>query len=670
MTTSRLNDLKLDELDEASLQDLWKSWCRDEPPHPLIPFPPEDVALEKLRRGELDVLVKALQMRREFVGRAISDPLNYEPEPVLWRDADALLMPGRRGDRSRLVLALAVLGGNRSSKSFYCGKRLMKDAVEYPGSLMLCLAEDVLSSIRTQQEIVWHYMPAAWKALNGRRHSHWSIHYSVANGFSDRRLVLPNGTRIIFKTYNENPDEVEGWEFGAKTGLCVGVWADENLRLPWLQVLLRRTKFRAANLLWSFTPVHGMTPALKELLGDGEVKVWRAAKLLPDRVNVAGGPPGQMPYVRMGVERTTRAIYFHTELSPFGPGPNGAPDSSGRRYFDAVREDCDGKSSDYVRRVAYGWCDDVAGRKFPHFGPCHVIPTDELPAEGTNYMLTDPHGDRPWATIWVRITPDRRMVVYRDWPAKRQYGEWAIPSSRELGRDSKRGWDGDPGPAQRSQGFAFWRYKQIWLEQERLPTGLFNGRWLAKDPQAKKALDQWMFMAEQVPKELNSNGEPCWTVEQVEEVLKKNEPPRESIQLRYADPRALANPSAANDEGAMTLYIKFQEEQRDGDGNVLAPRMVILPAFTGKGIEEGCALLNDLIDFDQEKPIGEFNRPRLLVVEEAEQVRWALMNYTGIDPDGACKDWIDLLRYAVQSNLTYISPDRMARTTGCLNGPI
>lgn len=663
-----LQDLAL--ADEDTLRRVWRKFVETEPPHPLLPLPDESLAIACLRTGRARQLAQVLQLRREQIELGHDDPLYHEPEPRLWKAADKLLEGTRQMDRKRLVLFLAVLGGNRSSKSWYCAKRLVKDAVENEGALILCLSEDVLSSIQTQQALIWRYLPQRWRNLNGVRDKRFSIHYSAANGFSDRRVVLPNGTRIIWKTYNENPDEVEGWMFGSTSRICVGWWADENLRLPWLEMFFRRGRYRPSIGLWSFTPIHGMTPAIKEFIGAGRILEWRESSLLPDRINVPGGPPGHMPFVQEGRDPHCRVIYFHTEMVPFGSGLNGSRDAAGNTYFDAVKQDCQGKSSDYVMRVAYGWSQDVSGRRFPRFGPTHVIREDELPEVGTNYMLTDPHGERNWATIWVRVGMDGRYYVYRDWPDAQTYGEWAVPSKRELSAENRKGWDGDPGPAQRSTGNAFWRYKQLWLDLERIRTGMMGGRWLVSDPMAVAELDRWCCEHGVKPNGMTPDGKVCWDEDSVREALSRHEPPRERIALRYADPRALATPHSTSSRQGETLYEKFQEEQRRDDGELLAPRLLLLPAQSGKNIETGCAMINDLLDYDDRVPLEKgVNEPRLYVLDRCQQVIWALLNYTGLDPDGACKDWIDLLRYAVQSRLSYW-PAGGPRVSGNVHGPI
>ena len=95
-------------------------------------------------------------------------------------------------------------------------------------------------------------------------------------------------------------------------------------------------------------------------------------------------------------------------------------------------------------------------------------------------------------------------------------------------------------------------------------------------------------------------------------------------------------------------------------------------AASGKEIEEGTTLVNDLLDYDEEVPIGEFsprlaraNEPRLFISENCPNTIYALREWTGKDKQhGACKDPIDLLRYASLAGLEYVGPDSYAWVGG------
>jgi hypothetical protein len=69
-----------------------------------------------------------------------------------------------------------------------------------------------------------------------------------------------------------------------------------------------------------------------------------------------------------------------------------------------------------------------------------------------------------------------------------------------------------------------------------------------------------------------------------------------------------------------------------------------------------------MLDYDRDVPLGEWsphlnrlNAPKMFVSSECPNLIYALREWTGKDGNkGACKDWIDLLRYAALAELTYI----------------
>ena len=80
----------------------------------------------------------------------------------------------------------------------------------------------------------------------------------------------------------------------------------------------------------------------------------------------------------------------------------------------------------------------------------------------------------------------------------------------------------------------------------------------------------------------------------------------------------------------------------------------------GEHQREGIDQVNDLLYYDPEKAIGPANRPRLLILETCKNVIWALENWTGLEgPHGACKDFIDLLRYMALNPPVYFPPEAL-----------
>lgn len=621
-------------LDETALAGLFAALKVSA--HPMLKLPTLAWVQALMTARPLDwkkELVVFLNRRQQRIRLAEEDPLwwGWEFEP--WLDADKLMegsYVSPKGYQPEPAAILGIFGGNRASKSVYAVKRGVQCAVLFPKTTLVVMSESESASIKTVQALVWYYLQPHFGQLSGKRDQVFKVNYSQANGFTDRKMVLPNGSEIHFLTYNQNPGDYEGWEFGAPahtyTTVCkelqaakkfvppnVGVVADESMPLSWLKMYARRLKFRRAKLLWPFTPVKGITPAIKEMVGNAAKLVEsRTAELLPRR-NFPDVPEGEMPYIRECVFPGVKAvaIYFFTEFNKFGPSPD-------RTYYEEVKALCEGKTSEYTERVAYGMARDTVARAFPKFGPWNIVKRKHLPAIGSNYFFTDP-AMRNWATLWVRVTPSGDHYITRDWPDAQTYGEWATPTEREVNDTNRAGWDGDVGPAQAGLGMGTVKYKQTFHECERV-------KMETDDPQHTRLRAQ-------------SKGQT--------EIY-------EMIEERYVDSRA-GNSEHHTEEGGTCIIAEFEEEQFDSTGKQVGPSWELLPA-SGVHEEEGLSLVNDLLDWNQEKPLAPIlNAPRLYVCEDAQQVIWALENFTGRGGQkGACKDFADLLRYMALANLEYV----------------
>ena len=620
-------------------------------PHPMMKLPTAEWvrALMATNPSGWQAELSALLQRRERrIQLADNDPLWFGWEFEPWHDSDNLLLgswTAPNGYQPPVADVLGIFGGNRASKTVYAVRRACQTAVLFARSTIAILSESETASIKTVQALVWYYLKPQFGTLNGKRDEIFKINYSQAGGFTDRKLVLPNGSEMHFLTYNQEPGDYEGWEFGApadvyaKTGEelrtsksfvppNIGAVADESMPLAWLKMFSRRLKFRKAKLLWSFTPVKGITPAIKEMVGNSAVTLEsRVAELLP-RQNVPELPKGHMPYIREcqfpGIKAF--AIYYFSLFNKFGP-------SVDRTYYDEIKALCEGKASEYVERVAYGFARDSVARAFPKFGAWNIVKREHLPAVGTNYFFTDPAGARNWATIWVRVTGTGDHYIYRDWPDAQTFGEWAVPTEREVNENQRLGWDGDPGPAQNGLGMGVVKYKQTFLERERVKLE-------TKDPYGQKLLERTR----------QQNGD-LGSVQ-------------EAIAERYIDSRAGASEHIA-EKGGTCIIDEFSEAQCAPDGKLLGPPMELIPA-SGVNEDEGLGVVNELLDWNQELPLMPLmNAPKLYVSEDCLQVIWMFENYTGRGgPKGAAKDFADLVRYMALAKLFHVEQSKRAGRAG------
>jgi hypothetical protein len=595
-------------------------------PHPVL-FPHTREQAEALYRAALKAgepglapYAEWLLARRRLMSNAEDNPLVHGWVPPSWQLVDQAL------DKSETV---ALFGANRTTKSWWAGHRFCEAAWNYPGGTLVALAEKEQTSIATQQKIIWHFLRYYIEKFNRRQATGFKVAYSTAGGFTEGKIVLPNGmgrvdgTEIYCLTYKQLAKDYEGWEFGAKVKELkqradgtvipnIGWWADESLTIQWLETLTRRGPFRQAKGVWTFTPKDGITPAIKEFLGAAPVVLEDApAELLP-AARIPGCRAGHMPVVVQPKHPKARAIYFHLGANPFGD------------YTNQVKALCRGKHSEYVERIAYGYARDAVGRAFTRFGPHNIVPEQHLPAVGTNYMVCDPAESRPFFALWVRVTPGDKpdYYIYRDWPDEQTYGEWAVAYEGEISEDAMRGWDGAPGPAQGNYDGGVTGFKREWYGLETVRPG--GG---GSDPYRKKLQAQ---------------------------ADKSGVAVRETIEERLIDSRAAPRPHIENNGQTCVLW-QFAEQHTDGQGGGTLEPMEFRVA-SGERIDLN--IIKELLDYDTDAA-GRITRPpRLYVSERCKQVIWALSNYTGRSGErGASKDPVDCLRYMASGNLEHVTPE-------------
>lgn len=584
-------------------------------PHPLLPAPEAEVLAALLESEEgMRLLLEQHQRREERIRLAEEDPFHFRFELAHWKDADDLLEFWVR-------VLLLVFGGNRASKSEYAVTRAVETAVYYPKSILIVLRETEDSSRATVQKLVWKYLPPEVKALHRSRDAKgvFKVNYSVLGGFTENKLALPNGSEIHFANYKQDPGNYEGWEIGVKGWdgrrtkdgrlvFNIGFWADENCPLPWIQMLKFRIVSRGACGIWTFTAVDGLTPAMKDVLGTPRTVKVRRSELLPEKINVEGCPAGTMPYVQVPFLEESRVIYFHSILNPFG------------QAYEGIKKLCKGRPDSYTQIRAYGYARDTRGRAFPNFGEVNIIKAELAPAVGTNYMVADPAGRRPIAAIWARVAPGGNVYIYRDWPEAQRWGDWA-----ETSKNADR-LDGDRGPGQQPNGFGVEKYVEVWKRLEGVRDGgMRNADGGSEDGEGKSYPP---------PAVGGYDG-------------------KEEVFMRLIDPRAARNQHIA-EKGGTCLQDQF------------AGLGLHFVAASGVDVEEGVLAINEWLDWDKERPLEAVNNaPKLYVAENCRQVIWALTNWTGNDGEkGACKDFVDCVRYLALEEPVYVRPGSMVATGG------
>ena len=650
--------MNLEQLDKPLLAagEAWSSgdWTLlGATPHPVAPLPEE----AWLREHTVSELLDFLNDREKGIVLMANDPCHHGYEPPTWKILDAICgFPWIDPDEAAIAaepdavkratmreskawclqvrrkllhqdMAVRVLllnGGNRGGKSEWAASRVMKLLLWKARSRAWCFHQDKSMSVQYQQPLLYKYFPVEYKSDKGIRKATTYIAYKQQTGFPDESFVLPNASDCSFRFYEQNADKNQGGEVNV-------IWCDELVPASWVKELKARVATRNGWLLITFTPVKGYTPTVKMFLDVGEITRETVAFVLPrdggdplpdlaelgdDAEKWLGTEPSQPPvpagrkFERVPrvmccpADRKQAVFFFHCWDNAFG---------NPRNLYDMHAKE----PTTYQKMKFYGVATKAVTGQFPKFRVqigIHLFRAGQQPKRGSRYHVVDPCSGRNWAQLWAlvdRAPIGKRIWIYREWPCPGKYvpgvgdmGPWAEPGDKH---------DGDPGPAQRGLGWGLVRCRQ---EIYRL-----EGRkdWESEDKDAEK------------PFQFDEDDEP----EYRHAVVRKRRADGETIEERIMDSRYGKTPTQTQ-EGQTTLLEACAEVGLN------------FVAASGRDIEEGIDLINDLLDYDEDKPIDPLNSPRLLVSEECRNIIFALQNWTGADGlHGACKDFIDLVRYLV-----------------------
>lgn len=385
-----------------------------------------------VRRMTVDQLTEFHRLREEQIANEKNDPLRYEWEPAAWRQADAIL------DEHRELL---ILGGNRSGKSSFAAKRVMKAMLDKPDGRFWCFQETSGNSVEMQQPLLWKYMPPEYR--NTKKSRVTNISYGQKTGFAENSFVLPNGAQCFFRNYSQDVSTIEGGEVD-------GVWMDELCPSTFVDTVRYRLITRKGWLLLTFTPIEGYSAVVKDYLSGAKTLEDREAELLPLHREVDGEKivtgHERLATLQEPVRRKGRVQYFWTQDNPFSGYPE-------------LRTELLKAKKEEILVRAYGVPTKSIGNQFPRFNDkVHVVPVDHIPRTGTVYHVVDPCGARNWAQIWARFDEIGRCFIIQEWPGQDRYipgvgfpGAWAEPDGKKH--------DGRPGDAQKCFGFGLLEYK-------------------------------------------------------------------------------------------------------------------------------------------------------------------------------------------------------------------
>lgn len=407
-------------------------------PHPILkPIPLAEIKKYVTVNGKIDTdrvleIHQKIKDREATLKLAEEDPINHGFNLEHWKYAEDMLHNS---------LSIMCLGGNRSGKTEFGARAVVRAAIENAGAIIVCFAQDEDASVRIQQAAVYRNLPPDYKRKAKTETEY--INYKVKTGFSGSSLILENGSQILFHKYSQfiaNRSKFEGLELGSKEPKWhnIGLWLDEYLEDGDLVETMRfRLATRNSKMLLTFTPIDGYTPFVASYLKDVETEKTRPAELLSGE---------EVPLIQRNHKKGCGIIYFHSILNPFGG-------------YDRIATELAHSSRDEILTRAYGIPVKSMTTLFPLFNTnIHVV--KELPkiTEETHtvYHVVDPASARNYVSVWAAVDKRGQITVLREWPDRDTYGPWA-----EFG---------DPkwkfGPASKKSGYNVQGYVDLFREIE------------------------------------------------------------------------------------------------------------------------------------------------------------------------------------------------------------
>lgn len=613
--------------------------------------------------------------RDSLLARMREDPYRHGYEPPIWTVARALMRgyeptpadekaAGGRWESfcsetrqrlgfSRPVGEILVMGANRSGKTDFASKLAIRTAMLGGRSANIGM-QTLPTGKQVQMPRVWNYLPKELKARNiaGKKSKDNEEHisYTKQNGFSSSKITFGNGSDIRFISYDM---DVDGAMEGSALDYC---WLDEEFPKSFLDAARFRLASKRGFLLGTFTPVSGYTPVVKDYLESMVVTRWHTAYMLP----ADGGRPEPWSELGLAEEEWERLRAWRDaggrddpcvpEARPESLAEilDGAPDkwqamARGARRFEATPRVavCKGgeaaaiwffgrdnpygmpgevianalknaNATAMIRRRVYGIAEQLRGVIFKKFSrERNVVAPEDVPRRLVRIMVVDPAPERNWAFGWYGLDVEAGVLYkYREWPGDYEIpgvgvpGPWAVPSDRRGGVN-----DGDRGDGQDDFGFGFLAYKR---EIARLEG------WACYRADAElDEVEDWS--------ELDGTAEP--------------------IEFRVIDARAASQSKI----GAKENTSLFEQVSRLAEG--------FTPA-SGQKISVGLDVLQDLV-----------KSGRYRISAACVNTIEAYGMYTGADGQkGACKDMIDLDRYAVLSGILDATDDEASEGAESAHG--
>lgn len=599
-------------------------------PHPTLHLPTAEEAQAFIAARGAQAFADWCNQREEKIRMEQNDPYRHGLRPPIWDLVDDLLCEGKRVclDFSKMYQGLYAYDYDYEWMQ-HQHERVKRQVAQFPKEIVTSGATELLimgdnRSGKTEYA-AWKYVDTL---MGGRERIAWALQQSAKSSIhlQQQRVAkyLPVELRAGKDKRSSSNFQTTKIRFGDAGGFTDSVFVLPNRSkglFYYYGQKLKEVEGNELDFVWAdeLIPMQWISAVRSRLIDRNglflltftpvegytpEVKEFRKGCETLAEVPMRFFPGESKPKLERKRDGSAHVVYFHSLHDNY---------YSNRT---AWLRSMNNRTRNYTRRRGEGIAEATHGVKFPIFKhDVHVCKPDAIPSKGTSYHYCDPGDGKPWCNFWLRVDARGHIWIYREWPCQKLYvpgwgyvGPWATDEP-DIDQDKQRA-DGYPGEGQSDINWGVKRYKEEFARLE--------------------------------------DGEPLDSLAPVPGAHGSGAP--EDIYERQMDSRARNRRIASGgDEG--TSLVELCEDHD----------LYFEPA-SGKQIDDGIDLVSDWLYYDETRPIEPFtNEPKLHICEECENLIWALEHWTGKDGQkGACKDWIDLLRYAAQSDPVYV-PERESR---------
>lgn len=271
---------------------------------------------------------------------------------------------------------ILLFGGNRSGKTTPVSKKVLEKGLKKKMKIWVC-GETFSDSVAIQQKKISELVPK-------RRIKYGS--YDDINGYTNRKLLLDNGTLITFKSYDQGRTAFQSDDIDL-------IWNDEEPPLDIIKEQRMRLVDRNGRMIISMTSLKGITDLISDLYEDCDVIEKRYAPLVKEDLPVHA----RKGSVEIFFLWTTDNKYINQER--------------------LMKEVVLMPKHDRLCRI-YGMPANLAGKIYMSFSrDVHVIKIDDVPTTANQlWMVLDPHDRKPWAMTWYCVNRDGSAYQVDEYP--------------------------------------------------------------------------------------------------------------------------------------------------------------------------------------------------------------------------------------------------------------